>query len=115
VKPHASVSSVDTAESQFLVDLGADYRSEDGSFEVTHRDGVPWFEAPLPPRKHECFAQTEGWSGWVNRVERCPCGAIRLDGRRGVWVEINARRDYEKAKGETRPEPRRRFWQRSAR
>jgi hypothetical protein len=82
----------------FVFDETADYVSEDGRLELHHKDGVPWYQAPAPPRRHTCWAQTDGWTNWVNRVERCACGAIRYDGAHGVWMERNSRTDSPPAK-----------------
>ena len=41
---------------------------------LTHKDGIPWDEAPLPRRWHRCWRQTR----WFSHGEvwgRCPCGA----------------------------------------
>lgn len=54
---------------------------------ITHVGGVPYYEAPLPPRLHRCRPWT------VNArldVERCPCGSRRID--RGRWKLRNDRR-----------------------
>jgi len=59
---------------------GAEY-SED-------RDGVNWFDAPLPRRWHRCRAQSRGNLG--GHVYRCACGAISPDGK--YWLERNSRR-----------------------
>lgn len=42
---------------------------------VAHLDGVPWYEAAPPPRKHKCWAQTNGYMNG-HRVQRCACGAF---------------------------------------
>lgn len=42
---------------------------------VEHLDGVPWYEAPVPPLDHECWSQTVGWIG-LNQWTRCACGAL---------------------------------------
>lgn len=58
------------------------------------RDGVPYFQAPLPRRWHRC----EPWTSMrldTGLVERCACGAIRLDG--DGWLERNIRRREEAA------------------
>jgi hypothetical protein len=65
------------------------YQSEDGSTELQHRGSVPWHDAPLPPRLHLCRTQTRGVYGYFNFLERCACGAIRME---GFWLEKNARR-----------------------
>lgn len=59
-------------------------------FDVTHTNGTDWFEAPLPRRFHRCRPWTFGFGGGLTYVERCACGAIRLDHR--VWLERNSRR-----------------------
>lgn len=61
--------------------------------EHKHRDGTPWYDAPIPPRWHKCRVQTTGWVGFTC-VLRCACGAISE--YRGhdhyVWDERNSRR-----------------------
>lgn len=66
------------------------YASEDGKTEIYHRHGVPWHNAPIPPRKHVCWAQTDGWINYFTQVQRCACGAIRGDGYM-TWMERNSR------------------------
>jgi len=56
-----------------------------------HRDGVWWYDAPIPPRFHRCWVQTEGWIGF-SQVWRCACGAIRNPGISRRWMERNSRR-----------------------
>jgi cytoskeletal protein RodZ len=57
-----------------------------------HLDGVPWWEAPAPPRRHKHWAQTTGWlHEGLERVERCACGAIQSDLKPG-WVLLDAPR-----------------------
>jgi hypothetical protein len=67
------------------------HRSDDGSTEISHLNGVPWHEAPLPRRWHFCEPQTQGWRSFFTLVERCACGAKRFDGR-GRWKDRNSRR-----------------------
>lgn len=50
-----------------------------------HRDGVAWYDAPLPRRWHHCFAQSS-----LNGVQRCPCGAMN---RGAGWAFKNERRN----------------------
>jgi len=66
------------------------HRSDDASTEISHRNGVPWHEAPLPRRWHFCEVQTRGWRGYFTLVERCACGAISIDD--GRWKDKNSRR-----------------------
>lgn len=58
-----------------------------------HRDGIPWYETePLLGLLHRCSVQTWGTMGPDDDqrlVERCGCGAIRING--GRWAERNAR------------------------
>jgi hypothetical protein len=56
---------------------------------IHDKDGVPWHDAPRPLRLHFCKAWTYGWDGPLY-VERCSCGAIRLD--RHIWMERNTRK-----------------------
>ncbi len=58
-----------------------------------HLDGISWLNAPIPKVKHDCQVQTKGWMS-LRRVERCACGAIRLDGY-GPWMERNSRQPME--------------------
>lgn len=60
--------------------------------DVTHRDGVAWFDAPIPRRWHRCSPQTKGWHN-LTLVLRCACGAIGgYEYGRLVWDERNSRR-----------------------
>ena len=62
--------------------------------DIEHRDGVPWFEAPIPRWLHRCSAQTIGWIGLVG-FARCACGAIKHNGDRWRdrwWMERNSSR-----------------------
>jgi len=43
---------------------------------ITHRDGVGWWDAPLPPVEHRCLPWTMGWTFDLHQICRCPCGAI---------------------------------------
>jgi hypothetical protein len=60
-----------------------------------HRDGVWWHDAPLPPRWHRCQPWSRGVTPSFTRVERCACGATRLDG--GPWLERNQTRKNRRA------------------
>jgi hypothetical protein len=66
------------------------YVSEDRSVEMEHRDGLSWWEAPVPRRLHRCKPQTRGYLNWFTFVERCACGAIRMDGSH--WMDRNSTR-----------------------
>lgn len=57
--------------------------------DLHHRGGIWWHAAPIPSSDHECWAQTSGRIG-PTRVERCACGATRLNGR-GDWFDRNTR------------------------
>lgn len=57
-----------------------------------HRDGIPWYDAPVPRRWHRCWPQTTGSTRTIARVERCACGATRLDGPGHPWIDRNSRR-----------------------
>lgn len=71
--------------------------------DIEHRDGLPWFEAPLPPRIHRCSTQTSGWVG-LHLVVRCACGAIRRDSDRW-WSDRNSRRRDERRSRRPKPAP----------
>lgn len=63
---------------------------------LEHKDGIWWFDAPIPRRIHKCWAQTTAYDILgLREVERCACGAIRMDGdnpyRKSYWYERNSR------------------------
>jgi hypothetical protein len=68
-------------------DLRAGLAEAEAGRGITHKDGVPWFEAKVPRRWHRCWAQT---SSRVDGVDRCACGAMRIDG--SPWMERNSSR-----------------------
>ncbi len=78
-----------SAESRYV----QDYKSRDGSTMTSHLDGVSWYDAPAPPRRHECWPQTEGWTNYLTQVWRCPCGAINLPGSNTGWTQRNQRNE----------------------
>ncbi|MEV0830879.1 hypothetical protein [Nonomuraea rubra] len=49
-----------------------------------HRDGLTWYDAPVPPRWHRCFAQSA-----LGGTRRCPCGAMNIG---SGWAFKNERR-----------------------
>lgn len=61
------------------------------SVEVEHVDGIPWYDASIPRKIHRCKPQTRGYYNWVNYVERCACGAIRLY-KNDRWIDKNSRK-----------------------
>jgi hypothetical protein len=63
--------------------------------EMIHKDGVPWWDAPLPRRWHRCWPQTTGWVG-MTRTQRCACGAMRTGFDRG-WSFRNETRKAQRA------------------
>ena len=76
---------------------------ENGADFIESIDGIDWADAPLPYPWHKCWPQTRGWFG-LNYTERCACGATRLDGRHGHWMEKNQTRSARKTR---RPEAKR--------
>jgi hypothetical protein len=70
------------------------YVAEDGSVEVEHFHGIPWHDAPVPSRFHRCRVQTRGYIHYFTPVQRCACGAIRMDNHRR-WLDRNSRRKGE--------------------
>jgi len=64
----------------------------DGDSQIQHLNGVPWFEATVPPTVHVCVVQTQGFSG-LHQYFRCACGAIsEYRGRTPLhWDERNTR------------------------
>jgi hypothetical protein len=59
--------------------------------EIRSKDGVPWYEAPLPRRWHFCEPWSAGTDDDLGQVDRCACGGVRLDGR-GPWLHRNSSR-----------------------
>lgn len=49
---------------------------------LVHLNDVPWWQAPIPKRNHQCWAQTEAWvttpGGFPIYIEvkRCACGGL---------------------------------------
>jgi hypothetical protein len=74
---------------------------ENGAEYIEHLDGVPWYEAGVPGRWHRCKPRTRGLlhrpvtrrasEPALDYVERCACGATRLD-RVSPWMEKNQTR-----------------------
>lgn len=61
---------------------------------IAHLGGVDWHEAPIPPKRHECWAQSWGFHG-LDLIERCACGGINIKRHHmeeDVWLERNTRR-----------------------
>lgn len=79
-------------------------------------DDIGWWQAPIPPRNHTCWAQTTAYDVLgLKIVERCACGAIRLDAdnpyvRDGMtkWAERNQRSHDD----EPTAQPRKKWWHR---
>lgn len=65
------------------------------AYDLEHRNGLWWHDAPIPSRWHRCRAWTAGWFAGHHHVERCACGATRLDWM--TWTGRNSRRDARKA------------------
>jgi hypothetical protein len=72
----------------------SEYVWEDGPLFVKHLDGVKWYEAPVPPRRHKCWAQTKGMLPSGEEVERCACGAVKNPKYRS-WLEVNSRKTQD--------------------
>jgi hypothetical protein len=71
----------------------------DGQFTLDfmeHLNGVGWWDAPVPPKGHRCYAQTRALARTAY-VRRCACGAISLDSPPAIkhgadhWLERNSR------------------------
>lgn len=58
-----------------------------------HRDGLHWYQAPLPPTSHECTAWSSGWIG-LTEYGRCACGGVERN-RSGHWMDRNSERRGE--------------------
>lgn len=67
--------------------------------DIRHLDGVAWHDAPIPPKRHDCFVQTSGWIG-LSQYCRCACGAVCNRPEKGYpaatwhWMERNQRRQH---------------------
>lgn len=62
--------------------------------DLENRDGLWWYEAPLPTRFHRCRAWTTQWIGETKRIQRCSCGSVRMG--LGRWMEKNSRRRFRR-------------------
>lgn len=58
---------------------------------IEDRDGISWHNARRPWKVHRCQVQTNAYLGG-RQIERCRCGAERIDGSRGKWKRKNMRR-----------------------
>jgi hypothetical protein len=63
---------------------------KNGEFWVENLGGVSWLHAPLPRRRHHCTTQTRGVTNWFTGIQRCACGAMRVNN--GHWTGRNERR-----------------------
>ena len=75
----------------------------------THKDGVAWDRAPLPPERHRC--QGQSWASLEDDMAfmlRCACGAagVQRFAERVTWKCKNSRRHY----APTQPLPYRHGW-----
>jgi len=65
---------------------------------TVHKDGVPWYVAPLPVRWHSCATHSQRvyGVGEFGVIEWCRCGGERAYRPNGTlmydWVKRNARR-----------------------
>lgn len=71
---------------------------ENGLDWIESRGGVEWSAARLPLSWHRCKPQTRAQMG-SDYVERCACGAVRLDGA-DPWMERNQTRTARRRKQE---------------
>jgi ribosomal protein S27AE len=67
---------------------------ENGLEYIESLGGVAWNDSEPPWSLHRCRPQTRGWMN-ANSVERCRCGATRLDGN-SPWLERNQTRQHRK-------------------
>lgn len=57
---------------------------------IENLNAVQWWRAPKPGRWHLCRTQTRGYLPHLfMAIERCACGAIKLNG--GRWKNRNSR------------------------
>lgn len=79
---------------------------------ISHKDGIWYYDAPLPPKNHECTAWTvrKDLLG-LETAARCACGAIRLFPY-DSWLDRNSRRRLRDAAAESDPEQPRSRWSR---
>jgi len=71
------------------------YTSRRGDEWVEDLGGVPWHSLPMPWWERRLLhwrhrPQTRGHIGGIRMIERCRCGATRLDGY-GPWVRETGR------------------------
>jgi len=82
--------------------------------QVRNLNGVPWYTAPVPSRRHTCWVQTSGWIG-LDRYVRCACGAVCRNPCNCCephWMERNSRHPDPPPAGPAPSSPRRRWWRR---
>jgi hypothetical protein len=65
---------------------------------ITDRDGIPWDQAPIPPRWHRCWPQTtiaHPLAGPAIDIGICACGGVSVGASIGpTWTRKNYRRRY---------------------
>lgn len=67
------------------------WQSHDRWPHVEHRYGVPWMGMTAPPSRHWCRPWTRSGHPHREYIERCRCGATRIDS--GDWTRKNRRRE----------------------
>lgn len=82
-------SDIERSMNEILVAAGEEPRPFKPNLRIVHLDGVTWWDAPVPPRKHECWAQTIGNLNPLETVRRCACGSLSYDGQ--YWMDRNTR------------------------
>lgn len=65
--------------------------------EIVHLTGTPWYQLPLPGRRHQCVPATIASLNYGGvLISRCACGAVRWKwlgwDDYGPWEEKNSRR-----------------------
>jgi hypothetical protein len=74
---------------EFANAVCARIKLEETAEKFTLQTAAAWFNAPLPPRLHECSAVQSGHVASGSFCERCACGGSRRNG--GPWMERNSR------------------------
>jgi len=63
----------------------------DESDDLLNVGDVWWYEAPIPPKRHQCETHTSGTVRHVGMVQRCACGAIKVND--SPWLDRNSRQE----------------------
>jgi hypothetical protein len=93
---------------KYLIVIPPEVEPGSSPMPLWHLDGIEWFEAPAPPKRHQHWAQTVACLKPGQEVWRCPCGAI-TDEHEDGWIP-----NGDAWVGVENNTPKRHWWQRKS-